>query len=76
MAKSSRAQQQASDQLHQAMDRLGNFGGLAEAIEKFEKIRDAQKKLAEDFNKKMRDSLGKKPEEMSKQEQDNAKKAC
>ena len=74
MAKSSRSQQQASDQLHQAMDRLGSFGGLTEAIEKIEKIRDDQIKLADDFNKKMRDSLGKKPEEMSKPEQDNAKK--
>ena len=54
------------------MDRLGNFSGLSEAISTFEGIRDAQAKLARDFNNQMKDNLGKKPEEMSKEDQDKA----
>jgi hypothetical protein len=72
LKKSSDAQQLAADQLKAAMDRLGNFSGLSEAISTFEGIRDAQSKLAKDFNNQMKDNLGKKPEEMSKEDQDKA----
>ena len=69
---SSGAQQQASDQLKSAMERLGNFGGLTEAIAKFQAIRDAQTKLAREFNEQMKGNVGKKPEEMSKDDQAKA----
>jgi hypothetical protein len=72
LKKSSDAQQVAADQLKAAMDRLGNFDGLSEAISTFEAIRDAQAKLGKDFNDKMKDNLGKKPEELSKEDQDKA----
>jgi hypothetical protein len=72
LKQSSDAQQVAADQLKAAMDRLGNFSGLSEAISTFEGIRDAQAKLAKDFANQMKDNLGKKPEEMSKEDQDKA----
>lgn len=72
LKKSSDAQQTAADQLKAAMDRLGNFDGLAEAIAAFENIRQQQGNLARNFTDKMKDNLGKKPEEMSPQDQEKA----
>ena len=72
LKQSSASQQTSADQLKAAMDRLGNFGGLSEAISRFEAIRDAQNKLGKDFADQMKDNLGKKPEEMSQADQDKA----
>ncbi len=72
LKKSSDSQQLAADQLRAAMDRLGNFSGLSEAISAFEAIRNAQGKLAKDFTDQMKGDLGKKPQEMTKEDRDKA----
>lgn len=74
LARAQQKQDQAASQLQQAMERLGNFGGLSEAIARIQAIKKAQDELASKFNKTMRDHLGKKPEDLDKKTQDELKK--
>ena len=74
MARAADNQQKAADQLRGAMDRLGNFDGLSEFRQKLQDIKDRQEKLDKDFNKTVKDDLGKKPEELSTNKQDELKK--
>jgi len=70
MARATDNQQQASDQIQSAMDRLGNFDGLGEFRQKLQDIKDRQEKLDQQYNKTARDDLGKKPEELSNEKRD------
>ncbi len=73
LQQSSANQQHSAEQLKSAMDRLGNFGGLSEAIANFQDIRDLQNKLAKGFAEQMKNAVGQKPEEMSPADQEKAK---
>jgi hypothetical protein len=74
MARASDNQQKAADQIRQAMDRLGNFDGLGEFRQKLQEIKAHQEKLEQQFNKSVKDELGKKPEELSNEKKDELKK--
>ncbi len=74
MANASQKQQQAADQLQQAMDKLGQMGGVSEAIQKLEKIRADQEKLENQFREANKNNIGKRNEDLSKEDQDKNKK--
>lgn len=74
MSKAADSQQKAADQIRQAMDRLGNFDGLGEFRQKIQEIKAHQERLEEQFNKATKDELGKRPEDLSKDKQDELKK--
>jgi hypothetical protein len=74
LARAQERQDQANAQLQQAMERLGNFGGLSEAIARIAEIKKNQENLAAQFNKQMKDHLGKKPEELEKKTQEELKR--
>lgn len=61
------AQQQkaASEQLEQAMAKLNEFSGLRPAIEKLEDIKAKQEAVAKEYKEKLKDALGKKPEDLN-----------
>jgi hypothetical protein len=63
--KAADSQEQASKQLEQAMNQLNEFGGLKTAIDNVEKIRAEQKKVADAFKQAGKETLGKKPEDMT-----------
>jgi hypothetical protein len=67
-------QDRAAEQIQKAMERLGNFGGLSEAIARIQEIKKNQDAVAEKFNKAMKDHLGKKPEDLDKKTQEELKK--
>lgn len=74
MANASQKQQQAAEQLQQAMDKLGQMGGVSEAIQKLEKIRADQEKLENQFREANKNNIGKRNEDLSKEDQDKNKK--
>ncbi|MDB5304537.1 MAG: hypothetical protein JWM97_2086, partial [Phycisphaerales bacterium] len=74
MDKASDKQQEAANQLQQAMDKLGQMGGLSEVIKTFERIAAEQKKVGDEFAKANKDNIGKKPEELNKDTQEQNKK--
>ncbi|HZL36978.1 MAG TPA: DUF4175 family protein [Tepidisphaeraceae bacterium] len=74
MNKATQSQQQAADQLQKAMDRLGEMGGLSDLIQKFQQARDKQDQLEKKFQDANKNNIGKKPEELSKEDQDQIKK--
>ena len=74
LARAQQNQEQAASQLQQSMERLGNFGGLSEAIARIQEIKKNQDELANRFNKTMKDHLGKKPEDLDKKTQDDLKR--
>ena len=74
ISRASENQQQAADQIRQAMDRLGNFDGLGEFRQKLQDIKDKQEKLDQQYNKAAKDELGKKPEDLSHQKKDELNK--
>ena len=63
--KAAENQETASKQLEQAMNQLNEFGGLKSAIENVEKLRAEQKKVSDAFKQTGKETLGKKPEDMS-----------
>ena len=67
-------QDRAAEQIQKAMERLGNFGGLSEAIARITEIKKNQDALTDKFNKAMKDHLGKKPEDLDKKTQEELKK--
>jgi hypothetical protein len=73
MDKAGAKQQQAADELQQAMEKLGMMGGLSEAIRTMERIAAEQKKVGDDFSKANKDNIGKKPDELSKDDKDKNK---
>ncbi len=74
LAKAGEQQQAAAEQLDQAMQKLGNFDGLSQWIERLEQIKKDQEALAKKFGDKMQDQLGKKPEQLDKPVQDELNK--
>ena len=74
LARAQENQDRAAEQLDKAMQRLGNFGGLSEAIARIAEIKKAQEALAEKFAKEMKDHLGKKPEDLDPKTQEALKK--
>ncbi|HWE04552.1 MAG TPA: DUF4175 family protein [Tepidisphaeraceae bacterium] len=72
--KAAQSQQAAADQLQKAMDKLGQMGGLPEAIKNIERIKAEQEKIEKEFQEKNKDNIGKKPDELSKDDQDSNKK--
>lgn len=74
LAKAQDNQQQAADQLEQAMQKLGNFDGLSQFIERLEQIRKEQQDLTKKFQEKMQQDLGKRPDQLPKDKQDELKK--
>jgi hypothetical protein len=74
LARAQENQDRAAEQIDKAMQRLGNFGGLSEAIARIAEIKKAQEALAEKFAKEMKDQLGKKPEDLDKKTQEALKK--
>lgn len=74
LAKAQENQQQAAEQLDQAAQKLGNFDGLSQWIERLEQIQKEQQDLAKKFNEKMQNELGKKPEELAQDKQDELNK--
>lgn len=73
-ARARQNQDRAAEQLQKAMERLGNFGGLSEAIARIEAIKKAQEALFDRFNNEMKEHLGKKPEELDRKTQEGLKK--
>jgi hypothetical protein len=74
LAKAQENQQAAAEQLDQAMQKLGNFDGLSQFIERLDQIRKEQQELQKKFAEQMQKDLGKRPEELSKEKQDELKK--
>lgn len=74
LAKAQENQQQSADQLEQAMQKLGNFDGLSQFIERLEQIRKEQQDLTKKFQEKMQQDLGKRPDQLSKEKQDELSK--
>lgn len=74
LARAQQNQDKAAEQLDKAMQRLGNFGGLSEAIARIQEIKKAQEALADKFNKEMKDHLGRKPEDLDKKTQEALRK--
>ncbi len=70
LGKASDKEQQSADQLESAMKKLGDFGTLPEIIQKLQEIRKEQEALSKKFNDASRQTLGKKPEELTKQQKD------
>ncbi|QOV89945.1 DUF4175 family protein [Humisphaera borealis] len=69
----SQQQKNASEQLDQAMAKLNEFSGLRPAIEKLEDIKKKQDAVAKEYKEKLKDALGKKPEDMTTDQKKDAK---
>jgi hypothetical protein len=64
-------QQQVSEQkLQAAMDKLGDFSTLGDMIARLEDIKAKQQDIGKRFNQNAKDNLGKKPEDMNKQDRE------
>jgi hypothetical protein len=74
LAKASQNQQTASEQLQQAMDKLGQMGGLQEAIDKMQELRDKQEKVEKQFRDANKENIGKKNTELKPEDQQQNKK--
>jgi hypothetical protein len=68
MDSAARSQEQASKELDQAASKLDPYGGLEATIQKMQDIANHQKKLDGDYKQKMKDALGKNPDEMTPEE--------
>lgn len=71
MQQSEQQQQNASDQLAKALDKMSNLGTFENMIQK---VRDALKKqedLSNQLNKQSRETLGKKPEDLTSEQKKN-----
>ncbi|MDB5294624.1 MAG: hypothetical protein JWO31_607 [Phycisphaerales bacterium] len=66
-------QDAASKQLDAAMNKLSEFGGLAPSIQKIEAIKKEQDAVAKEYKEKLREALGKKPEDMTPQQKKDLK---
>ncbi len=74
LAKAAANQEQAADELDKASRKLGEMGGLQDALAQMEKAREEQKKLAKEFADKNKQNLGKKENELSKEDKEANKK--
>ena len=62
-------QQEAVDQLQQAIDRMGNVGSLSRSIETIKNLLDQQQKVTQQTADAGKNNLGRRPEEMSPEDQ-------
>ncbi len=71
-----RDQQDASDQLQRALDRMGNLGSLQQSIERVRQLLERQREVSRRTAEIGRENLGKRPEDMSPEDrqklEDNA----
>ncbi len=71
------SQQQASDNLQRALDRMQNIGSLQTAIDRFKNLLTEQQKIGKDTRDLGKDNMGKSPEQMSDEDrkklEENAK---
>jgi hypothetical protein len=65
MAKATDSQQKAADEIHDAMERIGNFDGVSEFRAKLTDIKDKQSKLGQQYSKASKGQIGKKPDQLT-----------
>ena len=75
MDAAAKAQERAANQLQQAQDKLGQMGGLPEAIANLEAIKKDQEKIEKQVQDENKDNKGKTPDQLSKDDQDRNKKS-
>jgi hypothetical protein len=70
MNKAAENQQQADQQLQQALDRMGNIGSMQQTVEKLKDILAQQEKISHETRDIGKENLGKTPEQMKAEDRD------
>jgi len=69
-------QQQASNELEKALDKMGNLGGLQRTMDQLKDLLKQQQKVSQETKESGKNNLGKKPEEMNEQDRKKLEQAA